>query len=101
MQGLARGAPIWARVAGSEGEWQRYTLVEAAQGDVCQLRAEGDSLVSVAAANCVPANTEASEERAQLLFRIDQRKRQIDNIKLIARGMVGRRDAEISHPFVH
>ena len=66
VQGLARGAPIWARVAGSEGEWQRYTLVEAAQGDVCQLRAEGDSLVSVAAANCVPANTEASEERAQL-----------------------------------
>jgi len=28
-----------------------------------------------------------SKERAQLLFRIDQRRRQIDNIKLIARGM--------------
>ena len=41
-----------------------------------------------------------SKERAQLLIAIDRRKRQIDNIKLIARGMVGRRDAEILLPLI-
>lgn len=34
--------------------------------------------------------SDGSDESEQLKFRIDQRQRQLQNIKLIARGMVGR-----------